>query len=363
MSSKYKDELGLIVMKNCKNFGKSIDSKIMEKRQVSESFIIPIEQVRFNNGEGKVVIKDSVRDKDLYILSDVGNHSETYKMFGYENHMSPDDHYQDIKRVISAIRGQADRISVVMPLLYESRQHRRKGRESLDCALALQELQSLGVSTIVTFDVHDPNIQNAVPNSMSFENFYPTNIILEDLLKTEDLKDILVISPDMGAMERARYYAELLNSDVGVFYKRRDLSRVVNGKNPIVEHTYMGSSVKDRDVLVVDDMIASGSSMLEVGKMLKEQGARKVYFIATFSLFTEGIDEFVKAYKNYYFDKLYTTNLSYIPKEYKEKTWFHTVDCSTNIAEIINALHNKESLTPLLNGKEKILKLLEENKS
>ena len=183
------------------------------------------------------------------------------------------------------------------------------------------------------------------------------------MLQTEDLEDILVISPDMGAMERARYYAELLDSDVGVFYKRRDLSRVVNGKNPIIEHTYMGSDVKDKDILVVDDMIASGSSMLEVGKMLKEQGARKVYFIATFALFTEGIDGFVKAYENYYFDKLYTTNLSYIPKEYKEKTWFHTVDCSMNIAEIINALHNKESLTPLLNGKEKILKLLEENKS
>ena len=249
-----------------------------------------------------------------------------------------------------------------MPLLYQARQHKRKGRESLDCALALQELERLGVNHIITFDAHDPNVSNAIPN-LPFENFYPTNTILEDLLKTEDLKDILVISPDMGAMERARYYAELLNSDVGVFYKRRDLSRVVNGKNPIVEHTYMGSSVKDKDVLVVDDMIASGSSMLEVGKMLKEQGARKVYFIATFSLFTEGIDEFVKAYENNYFDKLYTTNLSYIPKEYKEKTWFHTVDCSMNIAEIINALHNKESLTPLLNGKEKILKLLEENKS
>ena len=196
---------------------------------------------------------------------------------------------------------------------------------------ALQELEHLGVNHIITFDAHNPNVSNAIPN-LPFENFYPINSILEDLLTNEELKDILVISPDMGAMERARYYAEILDSDVGVFYKRRDLSRIVNGKNPIVEHTYMGKDVK-------------------------EKGARKIFFIATFSLFTEGIDSFNKAYKDNVFDKLYTTNLSYIPKEFKEKPWFHTVDCSMNIAKIINALHNKESLTPLLNGKEKILKL------
>lgn len=206
-----------------------------------------------------------------------------------------------------------------------------------------------------------PNVASAIPN-LPFENFYPTHTILEELIKTEDTENLLVISPDMGAMERARYYADMLGSDVGVFYKRRDLSKVVNGKNPIVEHVYMGSSVKDKTILVVDDMIASGTSMLEVGEKLKKEGAKKIYFITTFSLFTEGIEEFDKAYQKRIFEKLYTTNLSYIPKEYQEKDWFHGVDCSPKIAEIIHALHNKKSLRLLFNGKEKILNILEEKR-
>ena len=354
--------LKLIVLENIKELGKEINEDLKKIRKDDSNYMITVKEDIFSNGEGKVKIEDTVRDKDIYIISDVGNYDITYNMRGIVHHMGPDEHFGNIKRTILALSGYQEKITLIMPLLYQARQHKRKGRESLDCALALQELEHLGVNHIITFDAHDPNVSNAIPN-LPFENFYPTNTILEDLLTKEELKDILVISPDMGAMERARYYAEILDSDVGIFYKRRDLSRVVNGKNPIVEHTYMGSSVKDRDVLVVDDMIASGSSMLEVGKMLKEQGARKVYFIATFSLFTEGIDAFDKAYLDNIFDKLYTTNLSYIPKEFKEKPWFHTVDCSMNIALIINALHNKESLTPLLNGKEKILKLLEENKS
>lgn len=361
MSSKYKDELGLIVMKNCENFGKSIDSKIMEKRQISESFIIPIEQVRFNNGEGKVVIKDSVRDKDLYILSDVGNHSETYKMFGYENHMSPDDHYQDIKRVISAIRGQADRISVVMPLLYESRQHRRKGRESLDCALALQELQSLGVSTIVTFDVHDPNIQNAVPNSMSFENFYPTNTILKEFIKNEDFdsSDVIFISPDTGAMDRARYYANMFQADVGMFHKRRDLSKIVDGKNPIVAHEYLGRNLTGKTAIVVDDMIASGGSMLDVANDLKQRGAKKVYLISTFAMFTNGFDKFNEAFKSGLFDKLYSTNLTYVDSEVTKMPWYKMVDCSTYASDIIDTLNSSGSISELKNGKQKIIEMLD----
>ena len=354
--------LKLIVLENIKELGKEINEDLKKIRKDDSNYMITVKEDRFSNGEGKVKIEDTVRDKDIYIISDVGNYDITYNMRGIVHHMGPDEHFGNIKRTILALSGYQEKITLIMPLLYQARQHKRKGRESLDCALALQELEHLGVNHIITFDAHDPNVSNAIPN-LPFENFYPTNTILEDLLTKEELKDILVISPDMGAMERARYYAEILDSDVGIFYKRRDLSRVVNGKNPIVEHTYMGSSVKDRDVLVVDDMIASGSSMLEVGKMLKEQGARKVYFIATFSLFTEGIDAFDKAYLDNIFDKLYTTNLSYIPKEFKEKPWFHTVDCSMNIALIINALHNKESLTPLLNGKEKILKLREEKNS
>lgn len=365
MSSKYKDELGLIVMKNCENFGKSIDSKIMKKRQISESFIIPIEQVRFNNGEGKVVIKDSVRDKDLYILSDVGNHSETYKMFGYENHMSPDDHYQDIKRVISAIRGQADRISVVMPLLYESRQHRRKGRESLDCALALQELQSLGVSTIVTFDVHDPNIQNAVPNSMSFENFYPTNTILKEFIKNEDFdsSDVIFISPDTGAMDRARYYANMFQADVGIFHKRRDLSKIVDGKNPIVAHEYLGRNLTGKTAIVVDDMIASGGSMLDVANDLKQRGAQKVYLISTFAMFTNGFDKFNEAFKSGLFDKLYSTNLTYVDSEVTKMPWYKMVDCSTYASDIIDTLNSSGSISELKNGKQKIIEMLDKKRS
>ena len=354
--------LKLIVLENIKELGKEINEDLKKIRKDDSNYMITVKEDIFSNGEGKVKIEDTVRDKDIYIISDVGNYDITYNMRGIVHHMGPDEHFGNIKRTILALSGYQEKITLIMPLLYQARQHKRKGRESLDCALALQELEHLGVNHIITFDAHDPNVSNAIPN-LPFENFYPTNTILEDLLTKEELKDILVISPDMGAMERARYYAEILDSDVGVFYKRRDLSRVVNGKNLIVEHTYMGKDVKDKDVLVVDDMIASGSSMLEVGKMLKEQGARKVYFIATFSLFTEGIDAFDKAYLDNIFDKLYTTNLSYIPKEFKEKPWFHTVDCSMNIALIINALHNKESLTPLLNGKEKILKLREEKNS
>ena len=341
---------------NIKELGENVNSDLNLIRGEKTNYMITVKNTRFSNGEGKVKIEDTVRDKDIYIISDVGNYDITYNMRGLLHHMGPDEHFGDIKRTILALSGYQEKITLIMPLLYQARQHKRKGRESLDCALALQELERLGVNHIITFDAHDPNVSNAIPN-LPFENFYPTNTILEDLLQTEDLEDILVISPDMGAMERARYYAELLDSDVGVFYKRRDLSRVINGKNPIIEHTYMGSDVKGKDILVVDDMIASGTSMLEVGKMLKEKKARKVYFIATFALFTEGIDAFDKAYLDNIFDKLYTTNLSYIPKEFKDKPWFHTVDCSMNIAEIINALHNKESLTPLLNGKEKILKL------
>ena len=350
------NNLKLIVLENIKELGEKVNSDLKLIRGEKTNYMITVKEDRFSNGEGKVKIEDTVRDKDIYIISDVGNYDITYNMHGFTHHIGPDEHFQDIKRTILALSGYQEKITIIMPLLYQARQHKRKGRESLDCALALQELEHLGVNHIITFDAHDPNVSNAIPN-LPFENFYPTNTILEDLLQTEDLKDILVISPDMGAMERARYYAELLDSDVGVFYKRRDLSRVVNGKNPIIEHTYMGSDVKGKDILVVDDMIASGSSMLEVGKMLKEKGARKVYFIATFALFTEGIEAFDKGYLDNTFDKLYTTNLSYIPKEFKDKPWFHTVDCSKNIAEIINALHNKESLTPLLNGKEKILKL------
>ncbi len=363
MSGKYENQLGLIVLNNCKEFGDKIDADIAKKRD-GKSFIIPIETPRFGNGEGKGLIIDTVRDKDLYIISDVGNHSETYKMYGYVNHKSPDDHFQDLKRVISAVRGQAERMTVVMPLLYESRQHRRKGRESLDCALALQELQALGVKTVVTFDVHDPNIQNAVPTNMSFENFYPTNTILEDFIKQEqfDPSEIVFISPDTGAVDRARYYANMFQADVGMFHKRRDLTKIVNGKNPIVAHEYLGRDLKGKTAVVVDDIIASGGSMLEVAESLKEKGTKKVYLIATFSLFTEGLENFNKAYENGLFDKLYSTNLTYVDAEAERKEWYNKVDCSGYASDIIDTLNRSGSISELKNGKQKILNMLDQKR-
>ena len=232
--------------------------------------------------------------------------------------------------------------------------NKRKGRESLDCALALQELENLGVNCIVTFDAHDPNVSNAIPN-LPFENFYPTHINLEDLIE-EELDNLLVVSPDMGAMERSRYYAELLGCDVGVFYKRRDLSRVVNGKNPIVDHVYMGTDVKDKNIIVVDDMIASGSSMIEVATELKKRGANKIFLVATFSLFTEGIELFKEAYENKLFDKLYSTNLSYVREDVRNSSWYHEVDCSNFIAKVIHTLHKGESIEPLQNGKKEMIR-------
>lgn len=350
------DQLGLIVLSNIEEVGKKTNEYLKMSYRENKDYMIPISNSRFSNGEGKVRLEDSVRDKDLYILSDVGNYSMTYMMHGNEHHISPDEHFQDIKRVIAATSGHASRVTVVMPLLYQSRQHKRSGMESLDCAIALQELEAMGVDRIITFDCHDPNVSNAIPR-LPFENFYPTHTILKQLMQEESdhLNDLLVVSPDMGAMERARYYAEMIGCDVGVFYKRRDLSRVVNGKNPIVEHVYMGADVKGKDILVVDDMIASGTSVIEVGKKLKENGANHVYFVATFALFTEGTNVFSDAYQEGIFDKLYVTNLSYVPESIKEESWYQDVDCSYQLSQIIHTCYERNSLAPLWNGKKEII--------
>ena len=324
------NKIKLITLKSAKELGKKVEKHLKEKS-------IKLEESRFSNGEGKVTIKGNIKGEDIYLLADIGNYGLTYKLHEYLNHYSPDEHYEDIKRTISALSGASEKVTVIMPLLYESRQHKRKAKESSDCAIALQELIHLGVDKIITFDCHDPNISNAIPNT-PFENIYPTDTILKEV-KKEKLKDILVISPDLGASTRARYFAEKLQTNVGVFYKRRDLTKVINGKNPIIEHTYLGPSVKDKDIIVVDDMIASGTSMLEVGELLKKQGARKIIFIATFSLFTEGIEKFEENYKNHTFDKLYTTNLSFIENKY-QKDWLEIVDCSKDIALAIKNSHN-----------------------
>jgi len=354
------NNLKLVVFDNAKELGKKVNFNLQKLKGESDKFIVPITASRFSNGEGKVRVEESVRDKDLYILTDPSNYSINYNFHGMKHYMSPDEHYQDVKRLISATSGHAAKISLIMPLLYQSRQHKRKGRESLDCALALQELEKLGVDNIITIDAHDPNVANAVPN-LAFYNIYPTGIIIDRLIENKDIQDILVISPDMGAMERARYYAEIFGSDVGMFYKRRDISQVVNGKNPIVEHVYLGGNIKDKDVIIVDDMIASGGSMLETAASLKEQGARHVYLVSSFALFTEGIEHFDEAYEKGYFDKLYATNLAYVPENIKNKEWYFDVDCSMLIAKIINKLNNKESLEDI-NDKQKVLKKVKEQR-
>lgn len=347
-------KMKLVVLNNISELGNKVNKHLQEFNKNNNDYKVKMISDRFSNGEGKVSIKESVNGTDLYILSDVGNYGVSYMMHGREHFMSPDEHFEDIKRVIAATSGHASKINVIMPLLYEARQHKRRGNESLDCAIALQELERIGVDNIITFDAHDPSICNAIPR-LPFENFYPTHTILEELIENEDINDLLVISPDMGAMERARYYADMLGCDVGVFYKRRDLSKVVNGKNPIVEHMYMGADVNGKDVIVVDDMIASGGSMIEVAEHLRNKGARNIYLIATFSLFTEGTEKFVQAHEDGLFNKLYSTNLSYVPDEIKNNKWYVDVDCSKYLALIINTFNKKGDVEELWNGKKKII--------
>ena len=349
------NSLKIIVMESMKEFGELLDKSLDELNGSNENHLINLTASRFQNGEGKVKINETVRGKDVFILTDVGNYSISYMLHGQEHFMAPDEHFQDIKRVIGAIAGHAEKITVIMPYLYQSRQHRRKGRESLDCAMALQELERLGVDDIITFDAHDSNICNAIP-TLPFENFYPTHTILNKLIEEEinSIDNLLVISPDTGAMERARYYADMLSCDVGMFYKRRDYSKVIDGKNPIVCHAYMGDDIKNKNIIVVDDMISSGTSMLEVCEELKKKGAKSIFLVVTFALFTEGTTMFQEAYQKKLFNKIYSTNLTYVPKEVKNKEWFYSVDCSMQLANIINTLHNNISITHLFNGKEEI---------
>lgn len=343
------NDLSLIVMENCKEFGQKVDDHLKKIRKTDKSFILPIDAVRFSDGEGKVKLLSSIRGKDVFILSDTHNYNIKYKMYGEEHTMSPDEHYQDIKRTILAMMGHAKRITVVMPFLYESRQHRRKSRESLDCALALQELKALGVDNVITFDAHDPNVQNAVP-TMAFDNFYPTNDILKEFLKNEkiDKENTLVISPDAGAMDRARFLADIIKVDVGLFYKRRNLAKVVNGMNPIEAHEYLGKDLEGKNAIVVDDMIASGKSLIDVAEELKRRKANKVFFFSTFALFTNGPDIFIEAHKNKLFDKIYSTNLTYVPEKIKNSEWFVGADCTEYLAEIIDYCNLGKSISELI---------------
>ena len=355
-----KDNLKIIVLNSALEFGNKVNDNLKAIRRSKKDYILPITNSRFSNGEGKIKLEESVRNKDLYIISDVGNYGTTYKIHSKEHIISPDEHFQDIKRVISATNGNASNITVVMPLLYQSRQHRRNLRESLDCAIALQELESLGVNTIVTFDAHDANVSNAIPR-LPFENVYPTNVIIKEFVLNEKIlnDELMIISPDFGAMERAKYYAEILKSNVGVFYKRRDLTKLVNGKNPVVEHMFIGETVSNKNVIIVDDMIASGHSMVDSAKKLKEMGAKNIYIISTFILLTEGENVLIDAYTNGLFTKIYTTNLSYIPESIKQYDWFKVVDCSNQLAKIIHNLNLGESIEDISYDNTKLISKIE----
>lgn len=328
-----------------------------------DSFLIDCECPRFGSGEAKGKINESVRGADLYILVDVCNYSITYKVCGYENHMSPDDHYQDLKRIIAAATGKAHRINVIMPFIYEGRQHKRTKRESLDCALALQELMNMGVSNFITFDAHDPRVMNAIPLG-GFDNFMPTYQFVKSLFTHDssiriDKEHLMIISPDEGAMNRAVYLANNLGVDMGMFYKRRDYSQVIGGRNPIVAHEFLGASVEGKTVLIIDDMISSGESMLDTCKELKERKAEKVIVCCTFGLFTNGLEKFDEFHTQGYLDYVITTNLNYRTPDLLKRDWYLEADMGKYLAAIINALNHDRSISSSLSPTEKIQKLVQ----
>lgn len=365
--------LGVIALEGCKTLGEKVDFYLVKWRAERESehkdslafagyqrdtYLLGVDIPRFGSGEAKGIIKESVRGDDLYIMVDVCNYSMTYSLCGQENHMSPDDHYQNLKRVISAVGGKARRITVIMPFLYESRQHKRTDRESLDCAIALQELVSMGVDNIITFDAHDPRVQNAIPLH-GFETVQPAYQFIKGLLKhvpnlSLDSDHMMVISPDEGGMSRAIYMANVLGLDMGMFYKRRDYTRVVNGRNPIVAHEFLGSSVDGKDMIIIDDMISSGESVLEVATALKERKARKIFICSTFGLFTNGLERFDKAYESGIIDRVLTTNLIYQTPELLQREWYIDCDMSKYIAYLIDTLNHDASISDLLNPNERI---------
>ena len=369
--------LGIIALKGCQELGEKVDQYLVDWRTEREnehkdslafkgyqrsSYLLQAKVPRFGSGEAKGVILESVRGNDLYLLVDVANYSLTYSLCGHENHMSPDDHYQDLKRIIAAVGGKARRITVIMPFLYESRQHKRTARESLDCALALQELTSMGVDNIITFDAHDPRVQNAIPLS-GFETVSPTYQFIKGLLKhvknlTIDSDHMMVISPDEGGMGRAIYMANVLGLDMGMFYKRRDYSQIVDGRNPIVAHEFLGASVEGKDVIIVDDMISSGESMIDVATELKKRKANRIFVVATFGLFTNGLAKFDEAVEKGIIYRVVTTNLTYQTPELLSRPYYINCDMSKYIAYIIDTLNHDCSISELLNPYNRIHRFL-----
>ena len=371
--------LGIVPLKSCSKMGEKVDDYLVQWREQREhenqsnlafsgykrdSYVVSASTPRFGSGEGKGVLNDSIRGYDLYIMVDVCNYSIEYSLCGTTNHMSPDDHYADLKRVIAAAGGKARRINVIMPFLYESRQHKRSGRESLDCALMLQELTAMGVENIITFDAHDPRVHNSIPLK-GFESVSCTyQFIKYLLLGVDDLhidsEHMMVISPDEGGMGRAVYFANVLGLDMGMFYKRRDYTKIVNGRNPIVAHEFLGTNVEGKDVIIIDDMISSGESMIDVSSELKKRGAIRVFCATTFGLFTNGFDKFDEAYEKGIIDKILTTNLVYQPDELLSKPWYINVDMSKYMALLIDTLNHDSSISDLLNPVDRIQKRVKE---
>ncbi len=369
--------LGIIALEGCRPLSEQIDKYLVRWRAERESehkeslafsgyqrgsYLLQAKVPRFGSGEAKGTILESVRGFDLYLLVDVCNYSLTYRLGGQENHMSPDDHYQDLKRIIAAVGGKARRITVIMPFLYESRQHKRSNRESLDCALALQELTQMGVDNIITFDAHDPRVQNAIPLH-GFETVQPAYQFIKGLLgHVSDLQidtdHMMVISPDEGGMTRAIYCANVLGLDMGMFYKRRDYTRIVNGRNPIIAHEFLGTSVEGKDMIIIDDMISSGDSVLEVAAELKSRKAHKIFVFSTFGLFTSGLDKFDRAYEDGIIDRVLTTNLIYQTPELLRREWYINCDMSKYIAYIIDTLNHDSSISDLLNPNERITSIV-----
>lgn len=373
--------LKIIALKSCANLGKSVNDYIVSFRKSSnheadsspryvnyqsDNYLVDAHCPRFGTGEAKGFIGESIRGCDLFIMVDVCNYSLTYTVNGHINHMSPDDHYQDLKRIISAATGKARRITVIMPFLYESRQHKRTKRESLDCALALKELTDMGVENIITFDAHDPRVQNSIP-LMGFDNFTPPYQFMKALFRSvPDLKvdseHIMVVSPDEGAMHRAVYFANVLGVEMGMFYKRRDYTTIVNGKNPIVAHEFLGADITGKDVIVIDDMISSGESMLDVARKIKDRGANRVFVCTTFGLFTDGMAMFDEFYEKGYITRVITTNLTYLPNEIIHKPYFTVADMSKFLSMIIDSLNHDVSISKVMNPTDRIHTLLEKHK-
>ena len=367
----------IAALEGCRELAEEVDRKLVKHRKelaarkpagtipqgyTEKTFIVDCECPRFGTGEGKGIIKESVRGTDLFIMVDVTNYSLTYTVCGHENHMSPDNHFQDLKRIISAATGKAHRVSVIMPFLYEGRQHRRTKRESLDCALALRELSQMGVSNLITFDAHDPRVQNSIPLN-GFDNFYPTYQFLKALVRNVpdfrvDNDHLMIISPDEGAMSRAVYFSNILGVDMGMFYKRRDYSTVVNGKNPIVAHEFLGDSVKDKDVVIIDDMISSGESMLDVAMQIKKRGASRVFICTTYGLFTDGLSKFDEYYEKGWINKVITTNLNYRIPELLEKPYYLEANMSRYLASIIDTINHDISVERVRSSNYRIMTLM-----